>query len=57
MNKLWSQTMSKAKVIDIWESFHEDPETYKVRKSKLIYELFFLKKMYYLNNEITFRKI
>lgn len=30
MNKLWSQTKSKAKTIDIWESYKEDPETYKV---------------------------
>jgi hypothetical protein len=31
MNKLWSQTKSKAKTFDVWDSFKEDPETYKVR--------------------------
>jgi hypothetical protein len=34
VNKLWSQTKSKAKTIDIWESYKEDPETYKVRHYK-----------------------
>lgn len=31
-NRMWSQTKSKAKVFDIWDSFNEDPETYKVRR-------------------------
>ena len=30
MNKLWSQTKSGAKTIDIWQNFRNDPETYKV---------------------------
>jgi NADPH:quinone reductase-like Zn-dependent oxidoreductase len=29
MNKLWSQTKPRTNFVDIWESFQEDPETYK----------------------------
>jgi NADPH:quinone reductase-like Zn-dependent oxidoreductase len=30
LNRMWSQTKSKVKVFDIWDSFNEDPDTYKV---------------------------
>jgi NADPH:quinone reductase-like Zn-dependent oxidoreductase len=34
VNKMWCQTKSRAKSIDIWDSFVADPETFKVRLGK-----------------------
>ena len=31
VNKLWINTQSRTRTVDIWESFQTDPETYKVR--------------------------
>jgi NADPH:quinone reductase-like Zn-dependent oxidoreductase len=30
INKLWSHTLPRAQMFEIWESFQQDPETYKV---------------------------
>jgi len=38
LNKLWSHTKPNAKEVDIWQSFQEDPETYK-KNLKSLFQL------------------
>lgn len=44
INKLWSHTLPRAQMLEIWESFQQDPETYKVHNHSYgdnsIYSLF-----------------
>jgi len=36
VNKLWSITQSRTKTVDIWESFQDDPDTYKKNLKSLM---------------------